>query len=92
MQLKGRADPLCVVADDSVFLTLLVAHLSKTSNVISLFPGLRSKGVQYLQAVADANDLLMDRVRVFEKKKTLTMNDTHNRKVCRNANDLLIDQ
>ncbi|KAL5551116.1 hypothetical protein UlMin_001292 [Ulmus minor] len=85
--LKGRADPLCVVADDSVFLTLLVAHLSKTSNVISLFPGLRSKGVQYLQAVADANDLLMDRVRVLEKKKTLTMNDTHHRKV-----DLLIGE
>ncbi|EXC28305.1 hypothetical protein L484_011809 [Morus notabilis] len=86
--LKGRVDPLCVVADDSVFLTLLVAHLSKTSSVISLFPGLRSKGARYLEAVADANGFSMDRVQVLEKKKTLSsMIDTHQKKV-----DLLIGE
>lgn len=86
--LQERVDALCIVADDSVFLTLLVAHLSKTSHVISLFPGLREKGAQYLQAVADANGFSMDRVEVLEKRKTcLTMHDTHQKEV-----DLLIGE
>ncbi|PON40647.1 Protein arginine N-methyltransferase [Parasponia andersonii] len=86
--LKGRVHPLCVVADDSVFLTLLLAHLSETSNVISLFPGLRAKGAQYLQDVADANGFSMDRVQVLEKKQSLlSMLDTHHKKV-----DLLIGE
>nr|POE57388.1 protein arginine n-methyltransferase 1.6 [Quercus suber] len=86
--LQERVNSLCIVADDSVFLTLLVAHLSKTSHVISLFPGLRDKGAQYLQAVADANGFSMDRVEVLEKRKTcLTMHDTHQKKV-----DLLIGE
>ncbi|XP_015896609.3 protein arginine N-methyltransferase 1.6 isoform X1 [Ziziphus jujuba] len=86
--LNGRVDPLCIVADDSVFLALVIAHLSKTSHVISLFPGLRGKGLQYLQAVADANGFSMDRIEVLEKKKTcLSMQDTHQRKV-----DLLIGE
>lgn len=82
MQLKGRVDPLCVVADDSVFLTLLVAHLLQTSKVISLFPGLQGKGVRYIEAVADANGISMDRIQVLEKKRTLSsMLDTHRKKV-----------
>ncbi|GMY30018.1 protein arginine N-methyltransferase 1.6 [Fagus crenata] len=86
--LQERVDSLCIVADDSVFLTLLVAHLSKTSHVISLFPGLREKGAQYLQAVADANGFSMVRVEVLEKRKTcLTMHDTHQKEV-----DLLIGE
>ncbi|KAF3448338.1 hypothetical protein FNV43_RR09051 [Rhamnella rubrinervis] len=86
--LKGRVDPLCIVADDNVYLALLTLHLSKTSYVISLFPGLRDKGLQYLQAIADANGFSMNRVEVLEKKKTcLTMHDTHQRKV-----DLLIGE
>ncbi|XP_060972231.1 protein arginine N-methyltransferase 1.6 isoform X3 [Cannabis sativa] len=86
--LKGRIDPLCVVADDSVFLTILVAQLSNTSNIISLFPGLRAKGAQYLQAVADANGFSMDRVQVLEKKQSLSsMLDTNHKKV-----DLLIGE
>ncbi|XP_062074738.1 protein arginine N-methyltransferase 1.6 isoform X2 [Humulus lupulus] len=86
--LKGRIDPLCVVADDSVFLTILIAQLSKTSNVISLLPGLRAKGAQYLQAVADANGFSMDRVQVLEKKQSLlSVLDTHHQKV-----DLLIGE
>ncbi|KAM5572882.1 hypothetical protein ABKV19_012770 [Rosa sericea] len=84
--LQGRVDPLCIVADDSVFLTLLIAHLSKTSHVISFFPGLQDKGLQYLQAVASANNFSVDRVEYIKKKKTkLTVHDTHQRKV-----DLLI--
>ncbi|XWS49105.1 hypothetical protein CRYUN_Cryun13aG0135200 [Craigia yunnanensis] len=31
--LQGRVNPLCVVADDSIFLTLLAANLSKNSHV-----------------------------------------------------------
>ncbi|KAE8055902.1 hypothetical protein FH972_012713 [Carpinus fangiana] len=86
--LQERVNSLCIVADDSLFLTLLVAHLSRTSHVISLFPGLRDKGAQYLQAVADANGFSMDRVEVLEKRKTrLTMHDTHQKKV-----DLLIGE
>lgn len=86
--LKGRVDPLCVVADDSVFLTLLVAHLSQTSKVISLFPGLQGKGVRYIEAVADANGISMDRIQVLEKNRTLSsMLDTHQKKV-----DLLIGE
>ncbi|GKV38047.1 hypothetical protein SLEP1_g45998 [Rubroshorea leprosula] len=49
--LQGRDSPFCVVADDSIFLTLLAANLSKTSHVISLFPGLRDGGAQYIEAV-----------------------------------------
>ncbi|CAL9029404.1 unnamed protein product [Prunus brigantina] len=86
--LQGRVDPLCIVADDSIFLTLLVAHLSKTSHVMSFFPGLQDKGFQYLQAVANSNGFSMDRVEFLKKRKTkLTMHDTHQKKV-----DLLIGE
>ncbi|XP_008238521.1 PREDICTED: protein arginine N-methyltransferase 1.6 [Prunus mume] len=86
--LQGRVDPLCIVADDSIFLTLLVAHLSKTSHVMSFFPGLQDKGFQYLQAVANSNGFSMDRVEFLNKRKTkLTMHDTHQKKV-----DLLIGE
>ncbi|GJV24500.1 protein arginine N-methyltransferase 1.6 [Tanacetum coccineum] len=84
--LKGKGSPLCVIADDSVFLTLAVAHLSKSAHIISLFPGLREKGAQYLQTVADENGFSMDRLEVISpSKKQWTMNDTHQKKV-----DLLI--
>ncbi|PQQ13701.1 protein arginine N-methyltransferase 1.6 [Prunus yedoensis var. nudiflora] len=80
--LQGRVDPLCIVADDSIFLTLLVAHLSKTSHVMSFFPGLQDKGFQYLEAVANSNGFSMDRVEFLNKRKTkLTMHDTHQKKV-----------
>lgn len=71
--LEGKKhDPLCVVADDSVFLTLSVARLSTTSNIASHFPGLRGKGFRYLQAVSDANGLSMERVRVLESNNMLS--------------------
>ncbi|XVF51734.1 hypothetical protein PTKIN_Ptkin04bG0208700 [Pterospermum kingtungense] len=80
--LQGRVNPLCVVADDSIFLTLLAANLSENSHVISLFPGLRDNGALYLEKVAKANGFSMDRVEVPEKRKAcLTMHDTHGKKV-----------
>ncbi|KAJ8768986.1 hypothetical protein K2173_023981 [Erythroxylum novogranatense] len=85
--LQKSVDPLCVVADDSVFLTLLVAHLSKSSHILSLFPGLRERGAQYLRAVATANGFAADRVEVVLKRKNLTLDDTCQRKV-----DLLIGE
>nr|GLL44991.1 protein arginine N-methyltransferase 1.6 [Ipomoea trifida] len=84
--LKQKASPLCIVADDSIFLTIAVGHLARASNVISLFPGLQDKGEQYLQAVAASNDYSMDCIKVLKKRNsTLTMQDTHHKKV-----DLLI--
>ncbi|XP_071705417.1 protein arginine N-methyltransferase 7 [Rutidosis leptorrhynchoides] len=83
--LKGKESPLCVITDDSVFLAVAFAHLSKLSQIIALFPGLRDKGLQYLQDVADENGYSMDRVQVINSRKQLTMNDTHKKKV-----DLLI--
>lgn len=86
--LQGKVISLCVVADDSIFLAILIAHLSRTSHVISLFPGLRDKGTQYLQAVADVNGFSMDRVEVLQNWKTcLTTLDTRQKKV-----DLLIGE
>ncbi|KAK3224891.1 hypothetical protein Dsin_004753 [Dipteronia sinensis] len=86
--LSQRAEPLCVVADDSVFSTICIAHLSETAHVLSLFPGLGDRGAQYLETVADANGFSMDRVEVLRKRKTCwTMDDTHQKKV-----DLLIGE
>lgn len=82
LQLQQKVSPLCVVSDDSIFLTIAIAHLSKTSHVLSFLPGLREKGAQYLKDVAVANGYSMDRVEVLKKKKPqLTMHDTRERKV-----------
>ncbi|XP_052735163.1 protein arginine N-methyltransferase 1.6 isoform X3 [Vigna angularis] len=54
VQSMGKDRLLCLVVDDSAFLPLLVAKLSEAS-VMSLLPGLRERGLQYLQAVAHAN-------------------------------------
>ncbi|KAJ1390116.1 S-adenosyl-L-methionine-dependent methyltransferase [Sesbania bispinosa] len=84
--LQGRDCSLCMVADDSVFLPLLVAHLSETPHIISLLPGLKERGLQYLQAAAQANRLSPNCIEVLEKRvKQLTMHDTNQKKV-----DLLI--
>ncbi|KAK3041107.1 hypothetical protein RJ639_026904 [Escallonia herrerae] len=87
-KLQQKVSPLSVVADDSIFLTVALAQLSKTSHVISLFPGLREKGAQYLQFVADRNGYSMDRIEVLKRRRPrLTMHDTHQKKV-----DLLIGE
>ncbi|OMO52452.1 O-methyltransferase, family 3 [Corchorus olitorius] len=86
--LQGKVNPLCVVADDSIFLTLLAANLSKTSHLKALFPGLRGKGAQYVRTVSKANGFSMDHVEVPEQRKAcLTMHDTHEKKI-----DLLIGE
>ncbi|GAU24492.1 hypothetical protein TSUD_156040 [Trifolium subterraneum] len=83
--LQGRGNLLCLVADDSVYLPLLVAKLSKAPYVIS-FSRLKEKGLQYLQAAVRANNLSPDCIKTVEKGvKQLTMHDTNQKKV-----DLLI--
>lgn len=80
--MQGRDHPLCLVADDSVFLPLLVAQLSEASHVMSLLPGLKERGLQYLQAAAHANGLSRNCIEVLEKRvKQLTMHDIHQKKV-----------
>ncbi|KAJ0967052.1 hypothetical protein J5N97_023969 [Dioscorea zingiberensis] len=86
--LQNRSSPLCVVADDSLFLTIVTASLSKTSHVISVLPGLQEKGALYVQTVADANGFSMDRVRFIGKKASLLgKDDLNQRKV-----DLLLGE
>ena len=76
------SSPTCIVADDSVFLALVVSSLLPSSKVIAMFPGLRDKGFNYLRAVVDANNLSMDRINVIGKKaSSLTMNDLKHKKV-----------
>ncbi|KAJ6793926.1 ruBisCO large subunit-binding protein subunit beta, chloroplastic-like [Iris pallida] len=75
---QAGPSPFCVVADDSVFLTILVASLSKSSNIISSFPGLREKGTKYLQAVADANGFSMDQIKVIGKPTPCLLKDDIN--------------
>lgn len=80
--MERKTNPLCVVADDSIFLAVAVAHLSKTSHVLSFFPGLGEKGAHYLRDVSVANGYSVDQVEVLKKKKSqLTMHDTRDRKV-----------
>ncbi|XP_062227817.1 protein arginine N-methyltransferase 7 isoform X2 [Phragmites australis] len=77
-----RSSPTCIVADDSVFLALLVSSLLPSSKVITMFPGLRDKGANYIRAVADANNLSMDRIEVIGKRaSSLTMDDFKHKKV-----------
>jgi len=79
--LQGTDRLSCLVVDDSVFLPLLVAKLSEAS-VMSLLPGLRERGLQYLQAVARANGLSRSCIEVLEKSvQQLSMHDIHQKKV-----------
>ncbi|KAF8662332.1 hypothetical protein HU200_056543 [Digitaria exilis] len=80
--MSERSSPTCIVADDSVFLALVVSSLSPSSKVIAMLPGLRDKGFNYLQAVADANNLSTDRIKVIGRKaSSLTMSDLEHEKV-----------
>ncbi|KAK7265923.1 hypothetical protein RJT34_33548 [Clitoria ternatea] len=84
--LQGRGQPLCLVADDSVFLPLLVAQLLEAPHVLLLLPGLKERGLRCLQAAAHANGLSPNCIEVLEKRvKQLSMHDTYHKKV-----DLLI--
>jgi hypothetical protein len=56
--------------------------LLPSSKVFTMFPSLRVRGFNYLQAVADANNLSMDRIKVIGRKSSsLTMNDLNHEKV-----------
>ncbi|WOG90343.1 hypothetical protein DCAR_0209586 [Daucus carota subsp. sativus] len=79
--LRKKISSICVVADDSIFLTVAIAHLSDTSNVLSFLPGLREQGARYLEDVSVANGYSMDRVAVLNKQSQLTLHDTHERLV-----------
>lgn len=80
--MSERSSSTCVVADDSVFLAILVSSLSPSSKVITMFPGLRDNSFNYLRAVAESNNLSMDRIKVIGRKaSTLTMNDLEHEKV-----------
>ncbi|KAL0329551.1 UNVERIFIED_CONTAM: protein arginine N-methyltransferase 7 [Sesamum radiatum] len=80
--LRQRVHQLCLVADDSIFLAIAVAHLSKSSHVIPLFPGLGKKGSEYLQRVAAANNYTMDRIEILKKKDLQsTLQDSNQRKI-----------
>jgi hypothetical protein len=71
-----------LVADDSVYLPLLVAKLSEAPNVISSFSRLKEKSRQYLQAAVRANNLPPNCIKTVEKGvKQLTMHDTNQKKV-----------
>lgn len=68
--------------DDSVFLTIVLAHLSKTAQIISIFPGLKEKASAYLDSVANANDIANGRIEVLGKRvSSLSLNDLHGEKV-----------
>ncbi|XP_047341712.1 protein arginine N-methyltransferase 7 [Impatiens glandulifera] len=87
LQLKGETSPLCVVADDSLFLTIAIANSSKEAQIVSLFPGLQRDAVQYLQAVASANGYSKDQIKVHQKcKSSLTIYDD----ACQKKVDILI--
>ncbi|CAL1401510.1 unnamed protein product [Linum trigynum] len=85
--LKGRVQPLCLVADDSLFLTLVATCLSETSRVMSLFPGLRDMGSQYVQAIAKANGITAGRIEVVKDKRNIDRHVSDQKKV-----DLLIGE
>lgn len=75
---------MCLVADDSIFLAIAVAHFSEKSHVIPLFPGLGKKGLQYLETVAAANSYTMDRIEMIKKKDLQsTIQNSYQRKVCK---------
>ncbi|XP_011081252.1 protein arginine N-methyltransferase 1.6 [Sesamum indicum] len=80
--LRQSVHQLCLVADDSIFLAIAVAHLCKSSHVIPLFPGLGNKGSEYLQRVAAANNYTMDRIEILKKKDLQsTLQDSNQRKI-----------
>ncbi|KAF0911674.1 hypothetical protein E2562_011676, partial [Oryza meyeriana var. granulata] len=80
--LTVKSSPICVVADDSLFLALLISSLSPTSKVIAMYPGLRDKGATYLRAVADANNFSINQIQVIGKRaSSLTADDLKHKKV-----------
>ncbi|XP_010542205.1 PREDICTED: protein arginine N-methyltransferase 1.6 [Tarenaya hassleriana] len=82
--LQGKAHPLCLAVDDSLFLPLTALHICGNSHVISLSPGFKENVVRYLEAVADSNGFSKDRFEYVTKAK---LTQTHENKV-----DLLVGE
>ncbi|XP_078448141.1 protein arginine methyltransferase 7 [Wolffia australiana] len=81
-QIRKKSAPVCVIADDSIFLTLAAAQLSEGSHIISMLPGLRGLGSRYLDAVSHLNGISRDRIRVIgNKAASLTSDDLSGRKI-----------
>lgn len=80
-QLCQRVSPLCLVADDSIFLAIAIANLCKRSHVIPLFPGLGKKGLNYLEKVAPANGYSIDQIEILKKRDLQQTLDSQQRKV-----------
>ncbi|KAK9668348.1 hypothetical protein RND81_13G054100 [Saponaria officinalis] len=79
---------LCFVADDSVFLAMALTHLCKTSHVMLLFPGLRQKGFQYLQSLAEINQFNLHHLKLLDHRQDcLIIQDVADKKV-----DLLVGE
>ncbi|KAJ8557959.1 hypothetical protein K7X08_004725 [Anisodus acutangulus] len=70
--MKQKMPSLCVVVDDSIFLAVALAHLTKGSHVVSLFPGIQEKGAHYLQAVTASNGYSKDHIEVQKMCELLT--------------------
>jgi len=82
LQLQRNDAHLCYVADDSIFLATAISHLCQTSQIVVSFPGLRQKGLQYLQTIAEANGFSVDRQKLQNHQKDSTItHDTHAKKV-----------
>lgn len=86
--LQRKDAHLCYVADDSIFLATAISHLCQTSQIVVSFPGLREKGLHYLQTIAEANGFSVDRLKLQNHQKDSTiMHDTDAKKV-----DLLVGE
>lgn len=86
--LRRKDSPLCLVVDDSIFLAAAIAHLGKTSRVMLLFPGLRERGFQYLQAIAETNQFSADSLKLLDRRMDcMSIHDTDGKKI-----DLLVGE
>ncbi|CAA6656140.1 unnamed protein product [Spirodela intermedia] len=84
--LQNKSCPVCVIADDSIFLTISAACLSEESHIVSMLPGLRDLGSSYLKAISDFHGIPEDQIRVIGKKAAcLTLDNLSGKKV-----DLLV--
>ncbi|XP_021848637.1 protein arginine N-methyltransferase 7 isoform X2 [Spinacia oleracea] len=86
--LYGKDSPLCFVVDDSIFLATAIARLCNTSHIMLLFPGLRERGFQYLQANAETNHFSADCLKLLDHRTDcISINDTDGKKI-----DLLVGE
>ncbi|KAJ3672642.1 hypothetical protein LUZ60_007363 [Juncus effusus] len=77
-----KSSPVCLVADDSVFLTSLIASLSKSSDLIASFPGLKNKGNEFIKYISSSNDFSLERIRVTGARAScLTESELDHKKI-----------